>query len=91
MDTGSFPGIKRPGRGVDHPPPTSAEIKERVELYLYSPLWAFMACYRVIFTFYNSSAIPLHVHMFPAKTKIFITSLDDIFYPLSISVRVLLL
>jgi hypothetical protein len=37
MDTGSFLGIKRPGRGVDHPPTTSAEFKERVELYLYSP------------------------------------------------------
>jgi hypothetical protein len=33
----SFPGIKRPGRGVDHPPSSSAEVKERVELYLYSP------------------------------------------------------
>jgi len=21
---GSFPGVKRPGRGVDHPPPSSA-------------------------------------------------------------------
>jgi len=31
----SFPGVKRPGCGVDHPPPSSAEIKERVELYLY--------------------------------------------------------
>jgi hypothetical protein len=35
--TGSFPGVKRPERGVDHPPPSSAEVKERVELYLYSP------------------------------------------------------
>jgi len=33
----SFPGVKRPGRGVDHPPPFSAEIEERVELDLYSP------------------------------------------------------
>jgi hypothetical protein len=33
----SFPGVKRPGRGVDHPPPSRAEVKERVELYLYSP------------------------------------------------------
>jgi hypothetical protein len=33
----SFPGVKRSGRGVDHPPPSSAEVKERVELYLYSP------------------------------------------------------
>jgi len=24
------------GRGVDHPPPSSAEVKERVELNLYS-------------------------------------------------------
>jgi hypothetical protein len=36
MGTGSFPGVKRPGRGVDHPTPYSAEVKERVELYLYS-------------------------------------------------------
>jgi len=38
MDTGFFTGIKRPGRGVDHPPPSSAEVKERVEIYVYSPL-----------------------------------------------------
>ena len=29
---GSFPGVKRPERGVNHPPPSSAEVKERVEL-----------------------------------------------------------
>jgi len=36
------PGLERPGRGVDHPPPSSAEVKEKVELYLCSPsrpLW----------------------------------------------------
>jgi hypothetical protein len=33
----SFPGVKRPGRGVNHPHPSSAEVKERVELYLCSP------------------------------------------------------
>jgi hypothetical protein len=37
MDTGSFQWVKRPGRDVEHPPPSSAEVKERVELYLYSP------------------------------------------------------
>jgi hypothetical protein len=26
MGTGSFPGVKRPGREVDHPPPPSAEV-----------------------------------------------------------------
>jgi len=29
-------GLKRPGRGVEHPPPPSAEVQEKVELYLYS-------------------------------------------------------
>jgi len=37
MGTGSFPGVKWPGRGVNHSPPSSAEVKKRVELYLYSP------------------------------------------------------
>ena len=27
-----YPGVKRPGRGIDHPPPPSDEVKERVEL-----------------------------------------------------------
>jgi hypothetical protein len=36
MGTGSFQGVKRPGRGANHPPLFSAEVKERVELYLYS-------------------------------------------------------
>jgi len=37
MGTGSFPGVKRPGRGGDHTPPSSVEDKKRVELYLFSP------------------------------------------------------
>ena len=32
-----FPGVKRPRRGVDRQPPSSAEVKEKVDLYLYSP------------------------------------------------------
>ena len=42
IGTGSLPGVKLPRHGVDHPPPSSAEVKERVELYLYShsgPSW----------------------------------------------------
>jgi len=30
MGTGLLMGVKRPGCGVDHPPPSSAEAKERV-------------------------------------------------------------
>ena len=32
-----FTEVKRPERGVNHPHPYNSEIKERVELYLYSP------------------------------------------------------
>jgi hypothetical protein len=42
MGTGSFRGMQRPGRGVDHPPPSCTKVKERVELYLHSssgPSW----------------------------------------------------
>jgi len=38
----SFSGVKRSGRVIDHPPPSSAEVKERV-----LPLRAFVACSRV--------------------------------------------
>jgi len=39
---GHSPGVEQLGSGVDHPPPSSTEVKERIELYLYSPsgpLW----------------------------------------------------
>ena len=42
IGTGSFPRLKRPGRRVDHPPISGAEVKERVELYLHftsGPSW----------------------------------------------------
>ena len=31
----SFPGVKRPGRGVNQPLPSNSEVKERVPLYPY--------------------------------------------------------
>jgi len=37
IGTRYFPEVKRPERGVDHPTAPSAEVKERVELNLYSP------------------------------------------------------
>jgi hypothetical protein len=36
------PGVKRPGRDADHPLPSSAGLKEIVDLYIYysfGPLW----------------------------------------------------
>jgi len=37
MDIEVFTGVKRPGREVKYPPPSSAEVEERIELCLYSP------------------------------------------------------
>jgi len=34
---GSFPGLMRPGPGANHPPSSTAEVKERLVLYFYSP------------------------------------------------------
>ena len=42
METEYFPGVKRPRRDVDQPLPSRAEVKVRVELYIYSssgPSW----------------------------------------------------
>jgi hypothetical protein len=42
VGTGSFPEVKQVGHGIKHPPLFSAEVNERVELYIYSlsePLW----------------------------------------------------
>jgi hypothetical protein len=46
-----FPGVWWPGRGVDHPPPSSAEVKEIVELYLCSSC-GLSVCSRVNFLTY---------------------------------------
>jgi hypothetical protein len=51
MDTGSLPGVKRPRRGADDPPPPSAEVENELEIYFYSPSRPLVTCYRVTFTF----------------------------------------
>jgi hypothetical protein len=38
MRTGSFPGLKRPVRGAEHPPPSSAEVKEEYSYTCTHPL-----------------------------------------------------
>ena len=48
IGTGSFAGVKRPGRGVDHPPTRGWRESRGIPVL---PLWAFVACSRVTFTF----------------------------------------
>jgi hypothetical protein len=38
VGTGPLLGVMVLGFGIKHSPPSSTEVKERVELYLYSPL-----------------------------------------------------
>ena len=46
----SFPGVERPGRGFDHPPLSTAKVKEMLALYIYSPVCVSPASYRMKFT-----------------------------------------
>jgi hypothetical protein len=55
MGTGSFPGVKQPGRGADHPLPSSAEVENEWS-YTSTPPLGHEACYRVNFTFYRTVA-----------------------------------
>jgi hypothetical protein len=57
MGTGSFPGVKLPGRGVDHPPTSSSEVKERVDLFSTSRLDLLILFYvDLYFDNYSSSS-----------------------------------
>jgi hypothetical protein len=55
MGTGFFPRVMQPGRCVDYPHTSSAEVKERVELYFCSPRWTFVACSTVNLTYFIRS------------------------------------
>jgi hypothetical protein len=50
------PGVKRPGRGTDHSPPTSAQVKKKwvYTSTIHTPSWrsAYLVKYRDNFTFY---------------------------------------
>jgi len=52
MGKGGIPEAKRPGGGANHSPQSSAKVKERVELYLYSPpsgpSWPVLWCIRTL-------------------------------------------
>jgi hypothetical protein len=57
IGTGSFPGVKRQGRGVNHPPPRLATRLKKEYIYTSNPRCAVMACGRVIFTFLYGTAV----------------------------------
>ena len=78
-DIGSFTGVKRPGRGADHPPPSKCRGHERVGLYLYSlsgPQWPLIGR---TFTF----TLPLIIinYSFTSRGNVFLsTEARDFFF-----------
>ena len=42
MGTGSFPGVRRPGRGVNRPPTPSNEVEEKNRSIPPLLLWAYV-------------------------------------------------
>ena len=64
----SLPGVKRPGRGVDHPPLSGAQVKE-TELHLYSPCGGFVACSRVDFTFTFTLLCLCHISLIVQESQ----------------------
>ena len=54
---GLWPGVEGPGRGVNHPPPSSVEVKGTAIPAV--PIRAFMECYRANFTYIVPSQFTL--------------------------------
>ena len=52
---GFFLGVKGPGHGIDLPNPSSAKVKERIELHIFSPFWGFVDHFRVNINFTSCS------------------------------------
>jgi hypothetical protein len=54
MGTRSFPVVKRPGRGVDYPPPNYMRgLRTSRDIHLVQ-IWAFVVCSRLKFIFFDS-------------------------------------
>jgi hypothetical protein len=53
-------GVKRPGREADYSPPSTAEVKEWVELYLHSPI----RLHGVVLSYSTGTTLPLLYHCF---------------------------
>ena len=70
MGTGSFLGVKQPCRGDYHPPPSIAEVKERVELCITSPLGLHCGFLGDLYFYFTSvRCTPTLPHGFIAEVK----------------------
>ena len=71
---GLFCGFKAVGACVNHPPPSIAEVKERVKLYFYSPFWTsrhFIGWFTFyINTYFMEQSLPREANRFAASQEI---------------------
>jgi len=71
----SFPGVKWPRCGIDHPPPSRAKSRAIPLL----PIWAFTACSRENFTFYTS--VPNRIMMHFPHLTLHLSSINLVNFP----------
>jgi hypothetical protein len=57
MGTGSFPGVKRPGRGADHPSPSSAEVKKEYSYTSTHPLGHFRPVMGLLYLYCDMNCV----------------------------------
>jgi hypothetical protein len=69
MGTGSFPGVKRPRRGADHPPLLVPRLRMGIAISL-PPLQGHEACNRGKFTFLAKENTELLVLLYTIELKI---------------------
>jgi len=80
MSTGSFLGVKRPGRDDDHPPTTQRRGHERVELYFYlpsGPLWPVIGRTFTFTTFRKNTQICNFMKFRPVGAQLFHADGED--------------
>jgi hypothetical protein len=65
----SFLGVKWWGHGVDHPSPPSAEVKERVEVQLYTPPGPSWPVLGITFTTSEMLQYPTFYHFQPLRAN----------------------
>jgi hypothetical protein len=71
--TANKQGVMRPGHEADHSPPSSAEVKEWVELYLHSPI----SLHGAVLSYSTGTTLPL------SKTDTLAASPNDCIYSIS--------
>jgi hypothetical protein len=90
MGTGSLPrGVKRTGRGVDHAPPSSAKVKERVDLYLYyaaGPSWPLIG--RTLSSLYGNI---MARQKFNGRDEVLSETKENVLLPLTIIIIIIML